>query len=472
MKVSVCLPLATTASCLLLVSCGWVDSAGEQGVEVPVTEVFLDDMPVGNAIVLNEQTRASLTTSRVTGAAVEYSYVWSEQPLEEGALDSCVALPDFNEELAAASLAEACTDADDCSLDFQPVENEDGEGEFTLLAPTLQAPVGFRQQLTVTDSDGRQNISEYDFCLVAINEAPVAQNDTFVLLEGMRLEVGADDLNLLSNDSDDIDVSNDSLMVLTEAEQDPEFASFFELDADGSGGFVYESSLTGILTDQIDSFVYQLSDGVHVSTATATIRIVSRNQAPEQIDEIPELVAVEGEDFVENLGLYFVDPEQVDLSYSLAASTPLPDDGDLTLDAEGVLEGVPGEDDIGTHSLTLIVSDGGATVQVALTLVVEAAPEVENTAPEFVEDTVFDQIILLGRSIRPVEPEFIDADGDTLTYSMDTGDILPDGVEIDEDTGVISGLPEEVIYARNLRVVATDPDGETAISDAFYIRVR
>jgi len=89
-----------------------------------------------------------------------------------------------------------------------------------------------------------------------------------------------------------------------------------------------------------------------------------------------------------------------------------------------------------------------------------------------VEDTVFNQIILLGRSIRPVIPEFIDPDGDTLTYAIAGNGELPDGVEIDEDTGIVSGTPTEEVNVRNLRIEATDPSGETAVSDAFYIWVR
>jgi len=471
MKTTASLSVSMVGTCLLLSACNWVDSAGSQGVEVPVTEIFLDDTPVGSGTLLTEKTIGHFTTSRLITASVEQTFTWSEAPLEQGNLPSCADFPDFNTELAVSSLAEACTDSEQCSLNFEQIETEDDAAEFNLLVPELKAPVGVRYQLTVTDDDGRVNDTEFEICLVAINEAPVAVNDTFVVLEGEREVFAANELNLLTNDSDDVDVSNTEYRILPEPLEGPESAAFFELGEDGS--FTYESSLSGIRTDQFDSFVYQLSDGVHLSTATATIRVVAINQAPELLDAIPELTVTEGEELLENLNLYFSDPEESELVFSLAADTPLPDDGTLELSEDGVLSGIPDEDDVGSHVLTLIVSDGSASVEATVTLLIEAAPVVaENSAPVFVEDTVFNQIILLGRSIRPVIPEFTDPDGDTLTYAIAGSSILPDGVEIDEDTGIVSGLPTEVTNVRNLRIEATDPFGETAVSDVFYIRVR
>ena len=469
-KKRVALYLTTITSCLLVSACSWVDSTGSQGGTGAVTDVFLDDLPVGSTVLLEEMSLARITATRDTSAVVEQTFSWSE-PLEQSSLASCAGVPDFNVDLAAGSLADACTDSEQCAMSFERVETEDDVAEFNLLVPQLKAPVGLRYELTVTDSDERVNTREFDFCLLAINEAPVAVNDTFVVLEGERTVFSADERNLLTNDEDDVDDSNTEFVILSEPAQIPANAAFFELGNDGS--FTYESSLAGILNDQIDSFVYQLSDGVHVSTATATIRIIASNQSPELIDVIPVLTATEGVPFIENLSLYFLDPEQTQLTFSFSEESITPSEGTLALSSDGVLSGIPDEEDVGTYDLILIVDDGGATVEAPVTLMIDAAPvAVENSPPEYINGTVFNQTIELGETIRPIIPGFTDPDGDALSFAIVGNSDLPDGVEIDEDTGIVSGEPEEVTNVRNLRIEATDPFGESAISRIFYIRVR
>jgi len=77
-----------------------------------------------------------------------------------------------------------------------------------LTVPTLDASVGMRYGLTVADANGVLSRTEHTFCLIAENEAPIAVADTFVVVEGAVLTVTTDGINLLSNDSDDTDVSN------------------------------------------------------------------------------------------------------------------------------------------------------------------------------------------------------------------------------------------------------------------------
>ncbi len=456
--------------CLLLVACDWVDSTGNQGF-VPQTEVFLDDAPVGGSIAILENTEARITASRDTTTVSEQDYIWSDAPLEQGNLAVCAAQDGFKPDLAAPVLSEACTDPQACSLNFEPVETSDGVAEFILRAPQLKASIGMRYDLSVEDVTGLVNKREFTFCFIAINEAPVARDDTFVVREGIREVFDDRDDNLLSNDEDDIDVSDNELSIVTEPVVAPSFAAELTLEADGS--FIYESSLEDILTDQFDSFEYAVTDGELTSTAKVTLRIVARNQSPVLTDDIPLLEATEGELFTEDLAAYFSDPESVDLTFSLDDDDELPSEGTLRLSAAGVLSGIPDDDDVGTHAFTLIVSDGGREIEALVTLNIEAAPVIpQNSAPEYVEDTVFDQIILLGRFIRPVAPEFEDDDGDDLTYEIVGRSQLPTGVTIDEDTGIVSGRPAARTWVRDLRIEATDPFGESAISEPFYIRVR
>jgi hypothetical protein len=454
----------------LLVACNWVDSTGSQGV-APRTEIFLDDFPIGSVKALNEQTEARIVTSSSSTTADEQTYIWSAFPLEQGKLASCEGQDGFNIVNAAGSLIDACTDPSNCSVSFEPVTTTDGVAAFVFTAPELQASVGLRFGLSVQDITGTIDTIERDFCLIAINEAPDANDDTFVIREGIREVFSASSTNLLSNDSDDIDVSNDGLHILTEPSIAPEFDSFFKLGDDGS--FTYESNLVGILSDQIDTFEYILSDGVSESVATVTLRIVASNQAPEQLDYIPLLSAFAGEIFGENLSLYFADPEEGALSFSFASGGGLPVGSRLTLSNNGVLLGTPILSDVGTYLLELLISDGGREIESLITLEIVELPAAEgNTAPVYVEDTVFSQTLFLGAAISSLTPEFEDADADELKFSIFGTEELPAGVTIDADTGVISGRPLARTWVRDLLIEAIDPFGATAISDPFYIRVR
>ena len=101
----------------------------------------------------------------------------------------------------------------------------------------------------------------------------------------------------------------------------------------------------------------------------------------------------------------------------------------------------------------------------------DAAPNVpQNNVPEHEEGSVFDQIILRGHSIRPIKPVFDDPNGDGLTFAFRFVSYLLKGVDNDEDTGIIGARALARTCVRHLRVEATDPYGESAISELFYSR--
>ena len=461
--------------CLPLGACDWVDSAGDGGgssTPVAVTEVLLDDMPAGDVISLNEQGEARITASRTSATAESSTIIWLDESLEEGNLLACDTQNGFNAELAAESLQQACASETDCefTIDIAGSDSDANEAEFTVRVPALNASVGVSRELSITDQLGNTELSERTFCLIAINEAPVANDDTFVVIEGNVLAVTPETVNLLTNDSDDTDVSNSLLSILPEAVKAPEFAASFELGTDGS--FTYQPLLTDLSEGQIDQFDYQLTDGLFTSTATATIRIVAANQAPRQISPIPPLAATEGLVFNSDLSGFFVDPEDGDISFSLSSMTPLAVGSGLSLSPVGVLSGIPTQADVGSYELLVIVSDGGLATEASVTLEVDAAPiAVFNRQPVFVGQTVFNQTVLEGVAITPVMPQFTDADGDQLTYSMSGDGILPAGVTINRRTGIISGRSFVAGQYSGLRVRATDPSGAFALSTPFSMTV-
>lgn len=460
----------TALLCSSLVACDWVDSTGTQ-TAVSRTDVFLDDTPIGTANAINEKSLVPVVIDRNAIDGDGKTYRWSDAPIEEGALTSCAAIPGFDITIAASTLANACTDATTCSVGFEPEEDAQSEADFTFEAPELKASIGLKYALTITTESGSSSTRDYDFCLIAINEAPDANDDTFVIREGVPESFSVMGINLLTNDTDDIDVSNMPLTVNTTPLVEPSSAEFLELKSDGS--FVYKSRLTNILSDQFDSFEYEVTDGIFTSTARVSLRIVASNQAPALIDDIPTLRATVGVVFVENLSLYFMDPEQGDLSFSFAPGFDLPANSGLSLQSNGVLSGIPSLADVGSYTLKLLTSDGGQEIETLMAFTISGVPaNSRNSIPEYIEDSVADRTLFLGTSMVAITPEFSDDDDDELTYSLFGSAELPAGVTIDDETGVISGRPLARIWVRDLRVLATDPSGSSAISETFFIRVR
>jgi len=469
---SLYLPLSLILT-LTVSACDWVDSTGAQRASGPQTTVFLEDAPVGDVFVIEENSQARILTSRDAAEGESHQFSWSEVPLAEGPLDVCASVSDFQIEYAANNLLSACTDLNECSSRFVPqVSDDPNVVEFLMSVPTLKAPVGIRHELTVTDSDGELiSQKEYDFCLIAVNDPPIADPDTFVVVEGTRLTVGPlNPPHLLSNDEDDIDVTNNpALVVLVTPERPPEFAAFFELRDDG--GFTYEYGGDAIDADVIDSFDYAVTDGPSTSIATVTLRVVARNQSPQLVSELPLFDATVGDDVDIDLSEYFVDPEGVELIFTVDEDT-LPTSGNFELSDDGVLSGEAEDEDAGSFVVAVTVSDGGRSVSANVSFEISPAPLVpDNSPPVFVNGTVFNQTIFLGQRIAVIRPLFNDPDGDRLSYRV-IGGTLPAGVTINGSTGVISGRPLNQLWIRNLRVEARDEAGNTALSNLFFIRIR
>lgn len=452
-----------------LSACDWVDSAGDGQRSVSVTDIFLDDDIVGDVIELDEEDVARITVSRAATGSVDYTFNWSDAPTEQGNLSTCANLDNFSEELSAASVDSACTDSNQCSLNFVSTEAEESFSEFELVIPKLKAPVGARFELSIEGSDGSLTTQSHDFCLISMNEAPDAVDDTFSITEGETLRVGSTGTNLLSNDSDDEDAGNTTYRILEQAAEEPRHASFFELGTDGS--FTYQPDALNLREDLLDSFEYALTDGPFTSFATVSIRITARNLAPEKLSDIPQINIMETESVSVDFAPFFVDPENGVLTHTFSADSVLPPSGTFVLSADGLFSGTAAVGDAGSYVMTVEVSDGELITAAVVSLEIAPAPVIPpNTAPQFVSPQAgLDRTIQLGASILPISPQFIDPDGDVLAYSISRP--LPNGLTIDPATGVITGVPLNRLWARNLVVTATDPAGATAQSEPFFIRV-
>src|SRR5204862_698640 len=102
-----------------------------------------------------------------------------------------------------------------------------------------------------------------------VNDAPVANNDSYSVNEGGTLSVAAP--GVLGNDTDPDGPSIHAVLV-----SGPSHASSFALNADGSFTYVHDGSET-----TADSFTYKANDGtLDSNVATVTITINPVNDAP------------------------------------------------------------------------------------------------------------------------------------------------------------------------------------------------
>jgi len=425
------------APLILLVGCGWVDSTGRGSNSVPVAQISFADGQQSPVRVLNELETLLLQASSTDADGTVNQYAWSEEPVEEGALNQCAGQPDFDISIAADSLANACSERANCAVNIE-LQPESGENDvqFLLTVPELQAPVGVTYELTVTDNDGGIGTQRSTFCLIAINEAPTAQDDTYAVVEGDSLEVSAE-LGVLENDSDDEHVLNQTLVVLAEPLQAPTKASAFTLRSDGSFSYVPLPFTNNRVQSIEDTFEYFISDGVHDPvSATATINIVAINDAPELIEDIPELEAIAGIEFEADLTTYFEDPEGSALSFAIVGGS-LPPSGGIVLAATGTLSGTPEPIDEGSYTIEVAVSDGSKGTTAEVTLIVAenlpvAAISILTQDAELGEDFSLD-----------ISDFFTDPEDQPLVYSFSAVSSDAD-LSINARSGLLSGTFSDI----------------------------
>jgi len=397
-----------------LAACDWVDATGRESNSAPITQISFADGQQTEVSQIDEQKSLPLSVSATDNDGVVNRFQWSDEPVEQGQLSQCSALSDFNLDQAADSLDAACASDANCRVIIEQLVTAGDEVDFLVSAPKLKANVGVTFELSAIDNEGGSGTQRSTFCLIAINEAPDAMDDIFTVLEGETLIVTADNLNLLSNDSDDEHIGNDDVLrVLPEPSVEPSLARSLELAEDG--GFTYVSSaLPDELTEMaVDTFDYVVTDGTQNSEATVTVRVLAKNDPPELLEPIPQQDVIAGIPFEFDLSTFFNDAEGADLSFTLASGS-LPRSGGLTLDATGLLSGTAELVDVGSYPTQIIASDGSETITAELAIVVEENLQVSTVS-------IVEQNAELGeRFLLDVSDSFDDPENQPLTYSVDT----------------------------------------------------
>ncbi len=154
------------------------------------------------------------------------------------------------------------------------------------------------------------------------------------------------------------------------------------------------------------------------------------------------------------------DPDDDPLGYSLVAGPT----GLAINELSGEVTWTPGADDLGTHDMVLRVEDGrgGAAEQHYTLSVIETPP---NRPPVFTSTGPIDASV---NTAYRYDAEAQDADGDLLAFTLLAG---PDGMTVDEQTGLIAWTPRaDQLGTHSVRLEVDDDRGGIA-GQAFSVFV-
>ncbi len=237
----------------------------------------------------------------------------------------------------------------------------------------------------------------------ATNSAPVAENDSYNVVEETAMTVDAP--GVLGNDPD-TDTADTKTAALVEA---PSNALAFTLNADGSFNYTPNADFFGA-----DTFTYKANDGTFDSnTATVTLNVANVNDAPVAVDDA--YATDEDTDLtVPAVDGVLKNDTDVDADTLTAAATGDPSHGTLILNGDGSFTYSPEENWSGTDTFTYTANDGTIDSNEA-TVAIEVGSS--NDAPVAVNDSYaaeVDNIIDVDASMGVLKND-TDAEGDPLT---------------------------------------------------------
>ena len=434
--------LICTAMITTIAGCSSSSSGGGSAVGADGAAVVLTTDGDSSIHSLEEQLTFEILPTIGLDSVNIVRWRWSPEPVRAGALAECGGRENFDLNLAVDSLAEACTLDSSCNFSFDQTAGTDSQGQngarFLIDVPILKAPVGLTYELEATTNLDETLISTTTFCLIPINESPLASDDAYTVVQGETLVVtSSSQLNLLSNDADDVDTSNlPELAISTTPLAAPQLASEFSLAADGGFTYRFDGDLSAFNGNRAnDAFTYQVTDGVNTATAEVRLTIVSSDDPPVQTSDIPPHTATAGIATEFDFSGNFQDPENSQLLFSAVEGT-LPPSGNLDVSVLGVLSGVPAAGDVGNFTVSVEASDTvNQPLPASFLLTV-----VDNQQPTFSQlsdiSVDFGQLLIVDTALN-----FSDPEGQPLSFSLSTEPAT--GISINPANGLISGTVAE-----------------------------
>ncbi len=279
----------------------------------------------------------------------------------------------------------------------------------------------------ITDPDGAHGTATVTFNVVNSNDAPIANNDTFITEEDVTTE-----FDVIANDTD-ID------------EGDAPQGSQIVIELTPTNGSVdinndkvrYVPNLNFVGTDV---FYYKVADknGAFSNVAKVHVTVGPVNDIPVAGDDVAATL--------EDQSTYFVvlnndsDTEDSSIDPSNMAIVNRPTNGSVSIDIEGNMTYVPNADFNGTDTFQYTVTDSDGLTSLAATVTVTVnpvndAPIANSDITEVNEDNSI-QINILGNDTD------IDSNDDILSSSIDIQSQPSNGeLFIDTATGIVRYTP-------------------------------
>ena len=301
---------------------------------------------------------------------------------------------------------------------------------------SYQAPANFNGVVTIdytiSDGHGGTDTAQVTLTIAAVNDAPVAVDETASVTED-----GSVTVTVLTNDSD---IDGDVLTVA--------------MASTDNGTVVINTGTTVTYTPEANAngeatFTYTISDGFGgTDTATVTMVIVAINDAPVANNDLANV----SEDSSVIINALANDAD-ID-GDTLIITDATANSGTVTIGSEGNIVYTPLPNFVGTAIITYTISDGNggeATAQITVTVEnVNDAPTLEGAEVSTNQDTPLSISVL---------NDATDIDGDTLTIA--SAEATNGTVEI--VNGVVTFTPADGFHGTaTITVCVADPSGAQA----------
>ncbi|CDR33148.1 Ig-like domain-containing protein [Criblamydia sequanensis] len=303
--------------------------------------------------------------------------------------------------------------------------------------------------VTLDSLGGISNLATVSITINSVNDAPIAQNDSYQVNEDNGLNG-----NVALNDSDSQNgaPSENNGPLSAQLVTGPAHAGSFTLNADGTFSYIPAANYNGA-----DSFTYVIVDslGATSNIATVAITINSVNDAPiVQNDSfnIPGNLPYSGNVLTNDSDNQGGAPNENNIPLSAQLVNGPAHATSFILNADGTFSYQPANGFVGSDTFTYRVTDslGGtstiATVTITVAQAASANPILElkgNINKNYIENS---GPVILSNNVKITDSDSSNFDGGKLTVQIDQNGQSSDILSIDNSTKVKTNANQDIYY--------------------------